>query len=253
MSESSKRGGRPCKAVEATPHHFTPERLAREGPNLKRVMDVLVEEFGNMGNFLQSWSENQETANLRYGFMGQGSKEMISLWMPEMEHEDIPNCVLDRVISICQQECCVLVQDQDSILRGSRKMQDLSDDIKELESLPTALEDMPELVCNKALTVWKLLVALASKDEVLRKKGSEIKVFSSFMILLYVRNQWVNSYQTQIGIFLKACYMTNVGIDILQETRFCCSKKHVHNMISKVIISISLDMLNRKALTLVGF
>ena len=249
MSTSSKRAGRPCKAVEAAPHHFTQERLAREGPKLKRVMDVLVEEFGTMRNFLRSWSENQETADSRHGFIGLGSKELISLWMPEMEDKDIPSCVLDRVISICQQECCVPVQDQDSILRGSRKMQDLSDDIKELESLPTALGDMQELVRNEAPTVWKLLVALASEDEVLRKKGGEIKVFSSFMILLYARNQRVNSYQTQMGIFLKACHMTNAGIDILQGTGFCCSEKHVHNMMSKVDIPISLDMPISKALT----
>ena len=100
MSESSKRGGRPCKAIEAAPHHFTLERLAREGPKLKRVMNVLVEEFRNMRNFLQSWSEIQETADLRYGFIGQGYKEMIYLLMTEIEHEDIPSCMLYRVISI---------------------------------------------------------------------------------------------------------------------------------------------------------
>lgn len=198
-------------------------------------MDVVVEEFGTMRKFLRSWSENQETADSRNGFIGSGSKELISLWLPKMEDGDIPSCVLDRIISICQQECCVLVQDQDSILRVSRKIQDPSDDnINELELLPRALGDMQKLVCSEAPTVWKLLVALASEDKVFRKKGGEIKVFSSFMILLYARNQRINSYQTQMGVFLKACHMTNAGIDILQGTGFCCSEKHVHNMMSKV-------------------
>ncbi|KAF8418705.1 hypothetical protein EV426DRAFT_577421 [Tirmania nivea] len=67
-----------------------------------------------------------------------------------------------------------------------------------------------------------------------QRKARDMMIFSALMILLYARNQQVNAYQTQMGVFMKASHMTSNGIDVLQGTGFCCSDKHVHNTMVKV-------------------
>lgn len=197
-------------------------------------MSVINAEFGNMRSFLWCWSANQVTAESSREFIRKGSTELISLWLPEMADRYVPSYILDNVKSTCQRACSELAQDQDSILRSACKGQ-TEDREDNKNSLPTALGAMRKLVCQIALMVWELLNAIVLGNEA---EGSQMKVLSSFMILLYVRNQCLNSYQMQMGVFLKACHMTNVGINSLDGTGFCYSEKHVQNSMSKVDISI---------------
>ncbi|KAF8430314.1 hypothetical protein EV426DRAFT_580934 [Tirmania nivea] len=95
---------------------------------------------------------------------------------------------------------------------------------------------MQELVRKEAPLVWQILssIAIGPSLAIKSKKNKDMMIFSAFMVLLYVKNQQINSYQTQIGVFMKACHMSNSGIDMLQGTGICCNKKHIHNTMQKV-------------------
>ncbi|KAF8418710.1 hypothetical protein EV426DRAFT_618040 [Tirmania nivea] len=96
---------------------------------------------------------------------------------------------------------------------------------------------MQELVRKEAPLVWQILssIAIGPSLAIESKKNKDMIIFSAFMVLLYAKNQQINSYQTQIGVFMKACHISNSGIDMLQGTGICCNKKHVHNTMQKVV------------------
>lgn len=221
--------------MEAALHPLVQQRMAQEAPKLRKVMDVVEEQFGTMRNFLKSWYENDETSTSKKKFFKGGAQEIVGVWLQAMEPTEVPG-VVEMASKLCEMEVKVLVKDQDSILRNARKSNNaVVDASSPAQTLPSSLDEMQQLVRTSASTLWAVLSRIATETDLpSMKKGRDMMLFLSIMILLYARNQQVNAFQTQIGVFLKACHLTSTGIDIVQGTGICSGERHVQNTMKKV-------------------
>ncbi|KAF8420446.1 hypothetical protein EV426DRAFT_612346 [Tirmania nivea] len=178
-----------------------------------------------MRGFLSAWNENDATSVARHGFLISGARENIDLWIPQLA--EIPITAVEVYKSQCNVEVCALLVPKDSILRNSRRLNNTnstSEQDDDCGPLPSRIGDMQELVRKEAPLVWQILssIAIGPSLAIESKKNKDMMIFSAFMVLLYAKNQQINSYQTQIGVFMKACHI------------ICCSEKHIHNTMKKV-------------------
>ncbi|KAF8433848.1 hypothetical protein BGX38DRAFT_1262945 [Terfezia claveryi] len=244
-SLSTQPGDGHCFCKQTTPNQFyhsfdlasmqdpTEKRPVQRSPSrdalkLKRVMDVIEEEFtpsgwGPLGAwqaFLRSWWSNEQTANLKAGFVhGEGAREIMEMWLDDME--DLPQGLVRFVGEKSQNQVKELLKDQNSVLRNARNTPIYRDPVT--SQLVPSLEEMETLVKIKAPIVWQLMEYIAIDKKQKAKGRSGKMIFTAIMILLYARNQQVNTFQTMMGTFLDACQLTKFGFETMHGTGFCCS------------------------------
>lgn len=257
-SQAKKPLGRPPKAVEPVLHWSVLQQRARDGPKLRRVMEVIKEEFSEgFRGFLKCWTVNDESSASRIRFIkGGGATEIISLWLPlmvaECGIEGVPEGLTTFVEQKCETEVGKIIKGS-SILRNAKT--------EESMDITPNMDMIQTLVQTEAPTIWKLceLIAVGRGKEA--KIGTNRKVLSAVMILLNAHCQQINSFQTMMGMLLSACHLTKAGLEFMQGTGICCSYTHLLNtqkkiaqkgkeellsMVRRTAVKVDLDNINRK-------
>ena len=110
-------------------------------------------------------------------------------------------------------------------------------------TLLPGIELMEVEVMHALPTIWHLLTGIAHGPT---EKENSRMIFTAIMILLYSKNQKVNTFQTMMGILLDSCHMTKQGIEIIQGIGFCCSYSHILNTPKKVAAATKVRILALK-------
>lgn len=261
--KGKKPVGRPPKAVQPALHQSTLQQRVRDAPKLRRVMDVIREEFSEgFRGFLKSWTVNDETSTSRGRFIkGGGATEIVSLWLSlivaECGIDQVPEELAIIVGQKCEAEVGKIMKGTNSILRNAKGTEG---EMEESINVAPSMDAMQSVVQAEAPTVWKLceVIAVGRGKE---KTGSNRKVLTAVMILLNAQCQKINAFQTMVGMLLSACHLTKAGLEFMQGTGICCSYTHLLNTQKKIVqrekedllalvrrtaVKVDLDNINRK-------
>ena len=261
--KGKKPVGQPPKAVQPALHWSILQQRVRDAPKLRRVLDVIREEFSEgFRGFLKSWTVNDETSTSRGRFIkGGGATEIVSLWLPmivaECGIDQLPEELAMIVGQKCEAEVGKIMKGTNSILRNAKGIEG---ELEEPVNVAPSMDAMQSIVKAEAPTVWNLckVIAVGKGKE---KTGSNRNVLSAVMFLLNAQCQKINAFQTMMGMLLSACHLTKAGLEFMHGTGICCSYTHLLNthkkiaqrekedllvLVRKTAVKVDLDNINRK-------